>query len=49
VQAQVVSDNVLLFQTDTRLCSNSARSIHDFIKYDYIGAPWRPEHALSMR
>ncbi|KAG5189755.1 hypothetical protein JKP88DRAFT_301233 [Tribonema minus] len=47
--SRVMSEKVLLFQTDTRLCSNSKRSIRDFEKYDYVGAPWRPEHALGMR
>ena len=32
--------NVLIFQTDSVLCSMSPWSIEDFLLYDYIGAPW---------
>ncbi|KAG5184726.1 hypothetical protein JKP88DRAFT_255315 [Tribonema minus] len=46
---RVMSENVLLFQTDTRLCSNSQRSIHDFEGYDYVGAPWQPGNALNLK
>ena len=32
--------HVLIFQTDSVLCSMSPWSIYDFLRYDYIGAPW---------
>lgn len=31
---------MLIFQTDSVLCSMSPWSIEDFLRYDYIGAPW---------
>lgn len=31
---------LLVFQTDSILCSNSRRSINDYLEYDWIGAPW---------
>ena len=33
-------DVVLVFQTDSVLCSQSPYSITDFVQYDFIGAPW---------
>jgi len=32
--------HILIFQTDSVLCSMSPWTINDFLKYDYIGAPW---------
>jgi hypothetical protein len=34
------ADKVLIFQTDSVLCSQSAFTIDDFLAYDYVGAPW---------
>ena len=34
------AQHVLIFQTDSVLCSMSPWSIDDFLLYDYIGAPW---------
>lgn len=31
--------HVLLFQTDSVLCSKAARSVEDFFDYDFVGAP----------
>jgi hypothetical protein len=31
----------LIFQTDTMICPSEKDLIYDFIKYDYVGAPWR--------
>ncbi|KAL8635013.1 MAG: hypothetical protein Q9228_007454 [Teloschistes exilis] len=31
--------HVLMFQTDSILCSNSQRRVDDFLDYDFIGAP----------
>jgi hypothetical protein len=33
------SENILIFQTDTTLCSASKYNFKDFIEYDFIGAP----------
>jgi hypothetical protein len=30
----------LIFQTDTLICESFKDLINDFIKYDYVGAPW---------
>jgi hypothetical protein len=35
----IPSENILIFQTDTTLCSNSPFKISDFTQFDYIGAP----------
>ena len=34
------AEKVLIFQTDSVLCSRSAFTIDDFLAYDYVGAPW---------
>ena len=34
------AQHVLIFQTDSVLCSMSPWSIENFLRYDYIGAPW---------
>ena len=34
------AQHVLIFETDSVLCSMSPWSIDDFLLYDYIGAPW---------
>jgi len=31
--------HLLMFQSDSMLCSNAARSVDDFFEYDFIGAP----------
>ncbi len=28
-----------MFQSDSMLCSNAARSVEDFFEYDFVGAP----------
>ncbi|KAI9641987.1 hypothetical protein NHQ30_009857 [Ciborinia camelliae] len=33
------AEHILLFQTDSILCANAARSVDDFLEYDLIGAP----------
>jgi Protein of unknown function (DUF5672) len=30
---------VLIFQSDSMLCANAARSVEDFFEYDFVGAP----------
>lgn len=39
-QQKVMGENILLFQTDSVLCGHSKLKIDDFMKYDYVGAPW---------
>lgn len=36
----VHADRVLVFQTDSVLCSLSPYTVDDFVQYDYIGAPF---------
>ncbi len=33
---------LLMFQTDSILCANSAYNINDYLEYDWVGAPWNP-------
>jgi hypothetical protein len=33
------SEHILLFQSDSMLCANAARSVDDYFEYDFIGAP----------
>lgn len=46
---------VLMFQTDSIICANSDKRVEDFLEYDFIGAPIRPENGrgynggLSLR
>lgn len=32
-------EHVLLFQSDSMLCANAARSVEDYFAYDFVGAP----------
>jgi hypothetical protein len=41
-------EKVLLFQSDTALCSGSKHQISDFMEYDFIGAPW-PEFSWWLK
>jgi hypothetical protein len=34
---------LLIFQTDSMLCANSRRTLNDYLDYDWVGAPWRPD------
>jgi hypothetical protein len=34
-----INTDILLFQTDTLILNKEL--LHDFLKYDYVGAPWR--------
>jgi hypothetical protein len=38
----LLGENILIFQTDTVLCKASRLKVEDFLKYDYVGAPWDP-------
>jgi hypothetical protein len=42
----VKGEKVLFFQLDSMFCSNSSHKIKDFLKYDYIGAPWHSRFKL---
>eukprot|EP01084_Bolivina_argentea_P293524 504835_1 len=37
-------EKILLFQTDSVLCSKSKYKIEDFLEYDYVGSPWNVKH-----
>lgn len=37
---KINGENILIFQMDTCLCSNPKYKIEDFLRYDYVGAPW---------
>jgi hypothetical protein len=36
---QIPAENILIFQTDSCICNKDKLS--KFLKYDYVGAPWR--------
>lgn len=38
--AMLRTQYVLIFQLDSVLCAMSPWKVHDFLEYDYIGAPW---------
>ncbi|CAF1473286.1 unnamed protein product [Adineta steineri] len=38
---QIRGEKVLYFQLDSIMCSNSPHKISEYLKYDYIGAPWK--------
>ena len=38
--AMLRAQHVLVFQLDSILCSMSPWRVHDFLEYDYTGAPW---------
>ncbi|KAH8683141.1 hypothetical protein BGZ60DRAFT_359322, partial [Tricladium varicosporioides] len=33
------AEHILLFQSDSMLCANAARSVEDYFQYDFVGAP----------
>lgn len=33
------AENILIFQSDSMLCANAARSVDDFFDYDIVGIP----------
>eukprot|EP00667_Euglena_gracilis_P004826 EG_transcript_4854 len=35
---QIEGENVLVFQTDSAVCSNSRQDIYDFVNWDFVGA-----------
>ncbi|KAJ3146371.1 hypothetical protein HDU89_006236 [Geranomyces variabilis] len=44
---QIQAEHILFFQLDAMLCSNSDQTIDDFLKFDWIGAPW--PHRRQLR
>ncbi len=49
------ANHVLIFQSDSILCSNSPLKVDDFLQYDFVGAPIDPQYGegynggLSLR
>lgn len=49
------AEHILMFQSDSILCANAARSVDDFLEYDLIGAPIKENYGrgynggLSLR
>jgi hypothetical protein len=37
---KIPGENILIFQTDTGICSENKNNIYKFLNYDYVGAPW---------
>ena len=37
---QIPTEIFLVFQTDSLICESDKHRINDFLKYDYVGAPW---------
>lgn len=37
---QIDGENVLIFQTDSCICSGNKDRLNKFLHYDYVGAPW---------
>lgn len=42
----IVGDRILIFQTDSGICSKTPFQIYHFTQYDYIGAPFPHYHYL---
>jgi len=40
--------HILMFQSDSMLCANAARSVEDFFEYDFVGAPIAPHLGAGM-
>ena len=45
----VKGEKVLFFQLDSIFCSNSSHKLNDFLKYDYIGAPWHSQLKMPAK
>jgi len=47
----VNAGHALVFQTDVHMCTTPSRDLHTFLKYDYVGAPFRDfmNGGLSLR
>lgn len=42
-------NRLLMFQTDSILCSRSARAVDDFLEWDFIGAPVNPAYMDALQ
>jgi len=40
--------HILMFQSDSMLCANAARSVEDYFEYDFVGAPIAPHLGAGM-
>jgi hypothetical protein len=59
IEETIVYDNIptetfLIFQTDAIILEKNKNNINDFLKYDYVGAPWSEDNdvgngGLSLR
>ena len=38
---KIPTEIFLIFQTDSMICQENKNNIYDFMKYDYVGAPWK--------
>jgi hypothetical protein len=38
---KVPTETFLIFQTDSMICADQKNTIEQFLKYDYVGAPWK--------
>jgi hypothetical protein len=47
-EAMAPAEQILLFQADSMLCSNSPQSVDDFLQYDFVGAPINGERGLGI-
>ncbi|KAM3064865.1 hypothetical protein ACMFMG_011955 [Clarireedia jacksonii] len=41
------AEHILMFQSDSMLCANAARSVEEFFEYDLIGAPIDPHWGIG--
>ncbi len=50
---EIPTEVFLIFQTDSIICSDFKDLINNYIKYDYVGAPWKDKQVgnggLSLR
>lgn len=46
---KINGENILIFQMDTCLCSNSKYKINDFFNYDYVGSPWINQDDITYK
>lgn len=42
-------NKILVFQTDTVLCSGSEYTLSDFLSFDYIGSKWQRRRPIGIR
>jgi hypothetical protein len=42
------AENILVFQSDSMLCSKAPLTVEDFLEFDFIGAPYDPNHGKGF-